>query len=106
MPVFESISVICTITGNDCHTNKCTECMKTWKIVIPVSNPEKKVLLEISGWVDDGEEFTNVPHVCPKCGGKLTKVDALKICNTLLVMCKEQRLIHPCRWCEIYELPQ
>ena len=64
----------------------------------------KMVLLEISGWVEDGEEFTNVPKKCPKCGGKLHKTDALKLCNILFVYCDANHLSIS-HWCEIFSLP-
>jgi hypothetical protein len=63
------------------------------------------VILEINGWVDEGEEFTNVPTHCPKCGNKLQKTDALKLVNILFVWCPSRLTAHHCGWCEIYELP-
>jgi hypothetical protein len=59
------------------------------------------VELEINGWSDNEEEYTNVPRKCPKCGGDLWKTDALRILNELVVGCKDTR----CRWVEIYTLP-
>ena len=61
--------------------------------------------LLISGWAETSEDYTNVPKVCPKCGGKLHKTDALKLCNILFVYCEENKLHNPCRWCQAYYLP-
>jgi hypothetical protein len=61
--------------------------------------------LEISGWSEEGEDYTNVPKVCSKCGGKLHKTDALKLCNILFVYCDEGKLHNLCRWCQAYYLP-
>lgn len=64
------------------------------------------VELELNGFLEEDEEYSNVPKLCPKCGQKLQKTDALKLCNILFVFCpailtsKEQ-----CRWCCIFELP-
>lgn len=87
--------------------------MKTWTKSGPVSIPDNRVMIEISGWCEEGEEFTNVPKVCPRCGSKLTKVDALKTSsNFLFVFCangklpdKEGYKVKPCLWCECYKLP-
>jgi hypothetical protein len=101
--VFKSIPVICTLTGKDCHTSFCSECKKTWKISIPKSLPNNKVHLEMSAWVEDGEEYSNIPRVCPVCKGRLVKVDALSLCNTLFVYCKGSLSKGSC-WCENYYL--
>jgi hypothetical protein len=63
------------------------------------------IVLEISGWAEEGEEFTNVPKVCPKCGNKLQKTDALKLVNILFVWCPIRLGFKSCMWSEIYELP-
>jgi len=63
------------------------------------------VQLEISGWVENDEKYTNVPINCPKCGSKLHKTDALKLCNILFVYCIAGELKNHCGWCEIFELP-
>lgn len=58
------------------------------------------IKLEVSGWIDkDGEQYTNIPKVCIKCGGTLWRANALQLCGIYMVGCKNSK----CRWCEIYE---
>lgn len=59
------------------------------------------VKLIFKGWVeaDDDELYTNVKKVCPKCGKKLSKTDALKYCGIIFVYCMDSK----CRFAEVYE---
>jgi hypothetical protein len=71
------------------------------KRCISRGNNIKTVKLKVKGWIEeDGEAYSNVPKVCPKCRGKLWKTDALGLCNILWVGCRNLK----CRWSEIYEL--
>jgi len=58
------------------------------------------IKLKIKGWIEDGEQYSNIPNKCPKCEGKLWRTDALSLCNILMVGCKDST----CRWCRIYSL--
>jgi hypothetical protein len=55
--------------------------------------------LQINTWIEDTiTEKNNIPKVCPKCNGKLSKTDASRECSIIFVWCKNLS----CRWCEIY----
>jgi hypothetical protein len=60
--------------------------------------------VKVEGWIEDETKpKTNVPKECPKCGGKLNKVNALSLCGWFFVYCmnKNNKGIM-CRWCDIY----
>ena len=62
---------------------------------------DEPIKLEVKGWIEnDEEEYTNIPKVCPKCGSRLWRTDALSLCNVYLVGCKDSK----CRWSEMYYL--
>ena len=60
----------------------------------------KTIKLKVSGWIEEGEQYSNVPKICEKCGSKLRVTDALHLCNILMVWCPNYK----CRKCEIYEV--
>ena len=65
-----------------------------------MSDIPKKADLE--GWVEVGKMPTRiVPIFCPKCGRKLHKTDAGRLCGIIFVYCNGPQLTKDsCRWCE------
>ena len=68
--------------------------------------------IEIDGWVTSRDKHpkTGIPRLCPKCGGKLHKTDASRLCGIIFVYCVNGKLpdkdgfkLKPCMWCDIYE---
>ena len=54
---------------------------------------------EIEGWSEDGTIRKTIPTFCPKCGNKLHRTDASRLCGIIFVWCSNQS----CRWAMEYQ---
>jgi len=105
--------VYCCVAGKMCDNNRCQECMKTWIITKPKALPKEKYSkVEVDGWVDvhNKKPQAGAPRKCPKCGGRLSKVDCQRLNGKLYLFCYKGLLpdvdgymVKPCRWMGIYE---
>ena len=72
-----------------------------------MDNPNKGIPVETNGWIEEGKDdnYSNIKVYCPKCGRKLHRTDASKLCGLIFVYCDSPKLSkNSCYWCELYEI--